>query len=360
MKLGRNELCPCGSGKKYKKCCLRKTDEQKLAEAILDSKYDAKKNKHIKQCLHPKKDECSDEIIMAHAIQKNGVLRKVSDKGRVITLDGISNLMFQDSQVKGRKNATVFTGFCSYHDKVLFQDIEDRAFEATTKQVFLLTYRTMAWHYHKKQEEARHNQLFIQNMDKRGYQKPKTDESNLLSIGLELGLHDNEVKKEEFDRALLSENYESVHFRIWEIPYEVNIAVSMQYEPSFDVNGNKIGDYESPECLRSIFLNIFPEDGKSYCIWSWLATDDGVFSAFADQFMALEVTDRENYLNNKLPMWTDSIVISPTLWDKWGKDIQQSLIQFANMGALIQMHEIEDGGHPYEYKDTPWNFFECK
>ncbi|MBQ3423559.1 MAG: SEC-C domain-containing protein, partial [Romboutsia sp.] len=22
--LGRNELCPCGSGKKYKKCCLNK------------------------------------------------------------------------------------------------------------------------------------------------------------------------------------------------------------------------------------------------------------------------------------------------------------------------------------------------
>jgi uncharacterized protein YecA (UPF0149 family) len=23
-KIGRNELCPCGSGKKYKKCCLNK------------------------------------------------------------------------------------------------------------------------------------------------------------------------------------------------------------------------------------------------------------------------------------------------------------------------------------------------
>jgi len=22
---GRNELCPCGSGKKYKKCCINKT-----------------------------------------------------------------------------------------------------------------------------------------------------------------------------------------------------------------------------------------------------------------------------------------------------------------------------------------------
>ncbi|MBD3810221.1 MAG: SEC-C domain-containing protein, partial [Sulfuricurvum sp.] len=23
-KIGRNDLCPCGSGKKYKKCCLNK------------------------------------------------------------------------------------------------------------------------------------------------------------------------------------------------------------------------------------------------------------------------------------------------------------------------------------------------
>jgi len=25
-KVGRNEPCPCGSGKKYKKCCLNKND----------------------------------------------------------------------------------------------------------------------------------------------------------------------------------------------------------------------------------------------------------------------------------------------------------------------------------------------
>ena len=34
MKIGRNESCPCGSGKKYKKCCLNKSDEQRLAEAV--------------------------------------------------------------------------------------------------------------------------------------------------------------------------------------------------------------------------------------------------------------------------------------------------------------------------------------
>ena len=29
FKLGRNDPCPCGSGKKYKKCCLPKDEEEK-------------------------------------------------------------------------------------------------------------------------------------------------------------------------------------------------------------------------------------------------------------------------------------------------------------------------------------------
>lgn len=33
MKIGRNDLCPCGSGKKYKKCCLEK-DEQNLSANV--------------------------------------------------------------------------------------------------------------------------------------------------------------------------------------------------------------------------------------------------------------------------------------------------------------------------------------
>jgi hypothetical protein len=32
MTLGRNEICHCGSGKKYKKCCLL-SDEMSLAAA---------------------------------------------------------------------------------------------------------------------------------------------------------------------------------------------------------------------------------------------------------------------------------------------------------------------------------------
>lgn len=31
-KIGRNDPCPCGSGKKYKKCCLANEDPKKFSD----------------------------------------------------------------------------------------------------------------------------------------------------------------------------------------------------------------------------------------------------------------------------------------------------------------------------------------
>jgi len=31
-KVGRNEPCPCGSGKKFKKCCLRDPKDERFSE----------------------------------------------------------------------------------------------------------------------------------------------------------------------------------------------------------------------------------------------------------------------------------------------------------------------------------------
>jgi len=39
MKVGRNDLCPCGSGLKYKKCCLNKTDGQQPEEDLKEVYY---------------------------------------------------------------------------------------------------------------------------------------------------------------------------------------------------------------------------------------------------------------------------------------------------------------------------------
>lgn len=358
MNIGRNEPCPCGSGKKYKKCCLGKDETYRLAEAVMYARVNLKREGRIKQCLHPDKVHCSRKIVKAHAIQNNGVLTKIAENGMLTTLDGTTNLIFQDFDEKGRGVATTFSGFCSYHDKILFQDIEDKKFASTQKQVFLFTYRTAAWHYHKKEEEFLRNKIFRQRMNAKGY--VSTDEFDEYMGAVSFGISDNKIKKEKLDKALLANDYSIVNYSIWEIPYEIHFAVSMQHEPTFDLLGNKINDYESTEPLTSIFLNIFPSEGKSYCIWSWLAEDDSVYSSYVSQFMNLKDYERMNFLNNKLPVWTDSIVISPLLWKQWGEDIQQALITHANFDKLYFALELEDGGHPFEYSEIPLDLFEQK
>ena len=98
--------------------------------------------------------------------------------------------------------------------------------------------------------------------------------------------------------------------------------------------------------------------GETFCVWSWLRRNDYAYADFIKQFDKLDIRDKENYFNNQLPRWTDSIVISPKLWNKWGEDIQQALIAHANFDIIYRTHEMEDGGYKYEYMDTPWDFFE--
>jgi len=38
MDIGRNDPCPCGSGKKYKKCCLNNQSETKLASKPVENR----------------------------------------------------------------------------------------------------------------------------------------------------------------------------------------------------------------------------------------------------------------------------------------------------------------------------------
>jgi len=48
-KAGRNAPCPCGSGKKYKKCCLQKRTEHELSLKEENQKTGMKMMKNVKR-----------------------------------------------------------------------------------------------------------------------------------------------------------------------------------------------------------------------------------------------------------------------------------------------------------------------
>jgi hypothetical protein len=57
MKIGRNDPCPCGSGKKYKKCCLNKTEYDKIKEVVHEAAADDKLSTLLCNMLHYMKDK---------------------------------------------------------------------------------------------------------------------------------------------------------------------------------------------------------------------------------------------------------------------------------------------------------------
>lgn len=316
MKIGRNTPCLCGSGKKYKKCCLGKDDDAYYSNPLnlMETYKKVRKEARIKQCLHPQKEKCSEKIIGAHSIQNNKIIKSLSSNGMVYMPCPKTDNPFAPMTVYGRKEATVFTGFCGYHDKLIFQPIEDGKFDKSIQHIFLYTYRCFAIEYHKKQE--------VINMEKVMFKiKPSLanmpDEENPYR-GMHMAIDDFQRVREIFDEALLTEKYDVLSSVVWEFNQISKFAGTGFEAMTYDLKGNKIQDlmnFKIP--AKHIFVMVFPEEDKTYCIISWLKENDDFFTLYKQQLSSLSEEKKKNYINNLLPMISENIVVNPESWDNW-------------------------------------------
>lgn len=328
-KIGRNDLCPCGSGKKFKKCCIDRihdSDNEIFSnpENFIKNYKKLRHEAKIKQCLHPRKDECSERIIKAHSIQNNKILNRIANNGLVYMPCPKFDSPFETMTKYGRKEATIFTGFCSNHDKIVFQPIEDNSFDKSIEHVFLYTYRCFSVEYHKKQE--------VENVRKGIYQqKPsllKLPKKNNLFRGSIAAIDDLKYVKDEFDKALLNESYDILTSIVWEFNQPVNFAGTGFEAITNDLKGNRIQDltdFEIP--AKHIFVMIFPENEKTYCIISWLKKNDDLFSEFYSELLELNESEKKNYINNLLPIMSENIAINPLLWEKWNQNQKEQFMK---------------------------------
>ncbi len=108
-----------------------------------------------KECF--KNSDCNN-IIKAHSIQENKILKKIAVNGHVamVANDRITMVDGQidtDNLVKiefiGKGKATTFQGFCREHDLEIFKPIELKDYIAGNKeQNFLFAYRNLAKEFH--------------------------------------------------------------------------------------------------------------------------------------------------------------------------------------------------------------------
>lgn len=332
LKVGRNEPCPCGSKKKYKKCCMDKQDSISInIKDDLELKKGIEKlikDSRVKQCLHPLQEECSEDIIKAHSIQNNGILSKVSENGKLtvikpsFTREGVSI----EADYKGRKIASTFTGFCGKHDKV-FSDIENKPYEKKSKQNFLLAYRAFAFEAHRKAEATN---IFGATVA----QRPSIlkDETQLMIYrGYQAAMADNLYLKKIFDKAIVEEDYHVIQTLVIEVEGEALMAACSSIHLEYDLKGNQLNvvtSIDTTETLKPLMINVFPQHGKTFVVFCWLKEDSIFYSNFISQLNHLEKEEMLLYVSNLIVSYTENFYINPAFWETFSNKEKNAIYRY--------------------------------
>ncbi len=325
--VGRNELCTCGSGKKYKKCCLDKTDN---TDSLLYCKrlMELKNAGRIKECLYPDHSSCSGKIIKAHSIQNNAILTMIAEDGKVLMPKPKYDVFPSDLTEYGRKEATTFTGFCSIHDKSIFQPIEDNEFIGSKEQVFLFIYRAFSAVYYGKLQSRQ----IVAYRQKYNTENTFSDEYN----GWELAVADLKSEKDFFDNCLINKEYDGLTSIIWEFSGFSHFAASGMDTPTIDFCGNNIQDLSDKNYVaKHIYYYVFPQKTKTFVIIAWKKEFNHFFSNIYERLRAFTEEERKNYISNKLPIITDNIVIKPSSWRCLSKSERENFLFLCFADPLI-------------------------
>jgi len=319
MKIGRNDPCPCGSGKKYKKCCLNRLNEEsikpyeigKIFRNAFDRKY----------CSVPDelKGECSGNIIKAHTVTKSSSLKEIAQNGHVYGFKHDPQRLINSNGrlefVKiGINEASIFTGFCSKHDSDIFRIIENGSFNSTKEECFLHAYRALCREYFTKKAAADINQNL-----------------NIINIGTDMGMGDLEKHKSDFDKILLSKDYNKLNAFIIKFKNIPIVAASGGSFPIYDFNGELLRDkkdFINPDIIPSTFYyNSFISENSGYFIFSWIRnSDDNVRERFIDSLKQMKPDRITDAIIRFLFSSCENIFANPVWWESLGVDKQAELI----------------------------------
>ena len=313
----RNKLCHCGSTKKYKHCCMDK--DKHIKKGMVHKKITSiLREAQVKECLYPDHSKCSGEIIKSHSIQNNKILSKLSENGELIMISfnaSESNLNIEGRKI-GRSQATIFTGFCSYHDKIVFQKIEDCVYkEGDLEQNALFAFRAFSKEYHAKLS---------------AYNVFKENQTDIFTysflVGNEAAQRDCLYYYEIFKQILIDSRYDLLETKYIIFEEEFGLAVSSGITFNYDFTGNKINNLSDlDKRVSAIFLTIFPENGKTYCLFTYLKEDKDLFIFLDDQLIKLEDDLLKIRLSNLVSL-CENTVFSPILWEKIGKENQSIIL----------------------------------
>lgn len=135
--------------------------------------------------------------------------------------------------------------------------------------------------------------------------------------GNKMAIEDFIEDKKIFDKAILEKDYSVLTSIIWEFDKAVKFACTGFEALQYDLNNRRVQDLlDFSKPAQHVYVCVFPENEKTYCIISWFKKNDGMFSSYYEQLNGLDEVKKRNFINNLLPMISENLVVNPEAWEK--------------------------------------------
>lgn len=329
-KVGRNDPCPCGSEKKYKKCHLDKPTQNAYASGQIYRQL--RKSFKRKKCLHPLASRAAcGNIINAHTIQKSVVLSKIVDKSNhVLRFYGVE----QEFEVQriGWRDASTFAGFCDKHDSKTFAPLEAKRFHGSKEQCFLIGYRSICYEMYQKGSAVLSLPLLRDALGRGKSTTIALDIANMVGIqgeGVKRGEQDSIYWKKLADKTLLSNGFSSSHALIIQFEGDLSVVSSGAVTPTEDFDGNVLQVLHDLEALTEYvaYSVVVTRDGGAI-VFSW--PDEAVIiSHFIDSLLKFPRDRLPDILVQFMFAYVENTYFSSEWWNSISEDKKRHIALLA-------------------------------
>jgi hypothetical protein len=331
-------LCWCGSGQQYGTCHRDRDKQIPLKSYAIDAEF--RKAFAKKYCLHPQSSSsiCSQHIVNAHSVSVSSNLQSIAEDGHVLRFYYPPKAPLEargrvTAQPIGIKKASTFTGFCKLHDSRTFSFIDQPIELLTPEHCFLLAYRALCKVIFTKAASFAASPTHRQ-FDRGAPSHIQQAHQEFCSDGefsLMVGLQDLHSEKAEFDRHLLSHNFEAISYYALELDHAPQIVCSVAFSPEIDFEGNQLQSLENPDihadmCTCSI---IFTQRGGAI-VFAWLKDTTGASPRLIKSLDRLKPYQVPSAIVRLVFECGENVFFSKSWWDTLDSRSQQVIENRAN------------------------------
>ncbi|ABE54402.1 metal-binding protein [Shewanella denitrificans OS217] len=325
-----NEQCWCLSGRLYKDCHKERNLKRELSEHEVRNKVSAIFDQNKYCCAEFDKENCVFEISKAHTIQKGKVLSSFAENGHVGTfyrnLNGIDNPTRLKAGIE--KKASIFLGFCKYHDTELFKCIELNGFSKTKENCWASSYRAVCHEYYQKKAA-------IDATDwQRKYLDSGLDVYHQVFLQERLYIHQVNIEKGFSDIALIKVAYEDIKVNsqideiisyVLEFDAPLTIAVCASISPYFDLNGIKIQNIGyANEKFQHFSISTVTLNGNAAYVVSHLKKHDTIGN-YLKEVLSMPLAYINNWLTTCIFAYTENNYFRLSWWDSLDENTRMDI-----------------------------------